>query len=93
LTLLATTPPAQPAGDIQINVSINGDARHCVGAGSGLRMLGNPIKHRQLQDGHALPFAELRHQHMASIRKFDRIMVTMRNIRVDLAEFPNPEID
>jgi hypothetical protein len=30
---------------------------------------------------------------MASIWKFDRVMVTMRNIRVDLAEFSNPEID
>jgi hypothetical protein len=56
-------------------------------------MLRNPINHRQLQDGRALPFAELRYQHMTSIWKFDRIMVTMRNIRVDLAEFPNPEID
>ena len=36
---------------------------------------------------------EQRHQHVASIWKFDRIMVTMRNIRFYGAEFSHPEID
>jgi hypothetical protein len=91
LTLLAITPPGAAGGDIQTSVSIDGDGRRCVG--SRLCMLRSSINHRQLQDGHALPFAELRHQYTASVRKFDRIMVAMRNIRVDLAEFPNPEIN
>jgi len=56
-------------------------------------VLGNSMHHGQLQHGNALPFTELRHQHTASIREFDGIMVTMRNIRIDRAEFPNPEID
>jgi hypothetical protein len=46
-----------------------------------------------LQHGRSLPLAEPRHQHVASIWKFDRIMVTMRNMRLYRAEFSHPEID
>ena len=52
----------------------------------------HPISHRQLQHGRSLPLAELRHEHMGAIWKFDRIMVTMRNIGLDRAEFAHPEI-
>lgn len=55
-------------------------------------MLTGLMNHRQLQHGDALPFGELRHQHVASIRKFDCVMMTMRNIRIDLVEFPDSEI-
>src|SRR5258708_27742476 len=41
---------------------------------------------------HSLPFRELRYEYIASIWKFDRIMVTMRNIWVYRAEFPYSEI-
>jgi hypothetical protein len=43
------------------------------------------MNHGQLQHGHSLAFRELRHEHVASIWKFNRIMVTMRNIRVSLS--------
>ena len=72
--------------------STNGYRRRRVCVGSGLRgVLRNVLNRGQLQHGHSLPLKELRHQHTASIRKFDRIMVTMRNIRVYRAEFPNSE--
>ena len=51
------------------------------------------LNHRQLQHGCVLPFAEQRHQHLASIRKFDRVMVPMRNVLVRRAEFSHSEID
>jgi hypothetical protein len=35
------------------------------------------MNHGQLQHGRSLAFSELRHQHVASIWKFNRIMVTM----------------
>lgn len=74
-------------------ISIDGN-RRCRGRlGSGLRVLRNLMNHGQLQHGYSLPFGELRHEHIASIWKFDRIMVTMRNVRVHYAEFPNTEID
>jgi len=73
--------------------STSGYRRRRVCIGSGLRVLRNPMDHGQLQHGHSLPFRELRHQHIASIWKFDRIMVTMRNIWLYRAEFPNSEID
>ena len=53
-----------------------------------MRVLRNLMNHGQLQHGHSLAFSELRHEHVASIWKFNRIMVTMRNIRVYRAEFP-----
>ncbi len=53
-------------------------------------MLRNLMNHGQLQHGHSLAFSELRHEHVASIWKFNRIMVTIRNIRVYRAEFPQP---
>src|SRR5664280_472188 len=50
------------------------------------------MNNRQLQHGHSLAFSELRHEHVASVWKFNRIMVTMRNIRVYRAEFSYAEI-
>jgi hypothetical protein len=88
-------PPAGTGGDIHAttSVSVDGD-RPCRGClGSRVRVLGNLMNHRQLQHGRALPFTELRHQHVTSIWKFDRIMVTMRDIRIYRAEFPDAEID
>ena len=35
------------------------------------------MRDRQLQNGGALALAELRHQHIASIRKLDRIVVAL----------------
>jgi hypothetical protein len=74
-------------------ISVNGDRRRRRRAGSGLRVLRSLMSHGQLQHGYSLPFGELRHEHIASIWKFDRIMVTMRNVRVHYAEFPHSEID
>jgi hypothetical protein len=51
------------------------------------------MQHRQLQHAHALAFAEQRDQHMASVGKFDRVMVLVRNVRIDRAELSDPEID
>jgi hypothetical protein len=51
------------------------------------------MHYRQLQHSGALPFAELRHQHVASIREFDRIVMSMRNMRIDCAKFSDPETD
>jgi hypothetical protein len=64
--------------------------RVCIG--SGLRALRNLMNHGQLQHGDSLPFRELGYEYIASIWKFDRIMVTMRNILVYRAEFPYSEI-
>ena len=84
-------PRAGTAG-IHTTILTNGDRRRRVCVGSGLRVLRNLMNHRQLQHGHSLPFSELRHEHVASVWKFNRIMVTMRNIRVYRAEFSYPEI-
>jgi hypothetical protein len=46
----------------------------------------------QLQHGHSLPFKELRYEHAASIWKFDRIMVAIRNVLVYRPELPHSEI-
>jgi hypothetical protein len=72
--------------------STSGYRRRRVCIGSGLRVLRNLMNHGQLQHGHSLPFRELRYEYIASIWKFDRIMVTMRNIWVYRAEFPYSEI-
>ena len=50
-------------------------------------------QHRQLQHGRALALAEQRHQHAAAVGKFDRVMVTVRHMAVDLAELADAEID
>src|SRR5436190_12104808 len=60
--------------------------------GTRLRALGL-LHHRQLEHRHALAFTEQRHQHMASVRKLDRIVVPIRYMRVDSGEFSDPEID
>jgi len=72
--------------------STSGYRRRRLCIGSGLRVLCNLMNHGQLQHGDSLPFRELRYEYIASIWKFDRIMVTMPNIWVYRAEFPHPEI-
>jgi len=72
--------------------STSGYRRRRLCIGSGLRVLCNLMNHGQLQHGDSLPFRELRYEYIASIWKFDRIMVTMPNIWVYRAEFPHSEI-
>ena len=55
--------------------------------------LGERLSYRHLQHGGPLPFAELRHQHVAAVRKFDRVMVTVRDMRIDLVEFADAVVD
>jgi hypothetical protein len=93
LTVPDATPPVGTSGDISTAISIDGDRRRPGCAGSRLLGLDMLMNHGQLQHGRSLPFRKLRHQHIASIRKFDRIMVTVRNIRVDRAKLPHSEID
>ena len=45
-----------------------------------------------MQHGRALAFAKLRHQHMASIRKFDCVMVTIGHFGFDLVELADPPV-
>ena len=58
-----------------------------------MRVLCRLLRHRQLQHGGALALAEQGNQHMGPIGKFDRIVVAMRDIRIDRAEFSHPRID
>src|SRR5215467_945312 len=48
---------------------------------------------RQLQNRRALTLAQLSHQHVAAVRKLDRVVVSVRHMRVDLAELAHPAID
>ena len=84
-----------PAGprDARTTISINDDRRRRARVAGGLRVGRNLLNHRQLQHGHSLPFKELRYEHTASIWKFDRIMVAMRNVWVYRAEFPHSEVN
>jgi hypothetical protein len=68
-----------------------GDGRRYVDAGNGRCGFNSPLNHGQLQHSHALPFTEQRHQHAASIRKFDRIMVPIRRMLIYDAEFSDAE--
>src|SRR5258708_2273571 len=86
------SPPAGTSGATQITTSTDGQRPCRARLGGGLGVFARLMNHRQLQHGCALALGELRHQHMASVRKFDRIMVAMRNVGVDLAEFSDPEI-
>src|SRR5258708_27705765 len=86
------SPPAGTSGATQITTSTDGQRLCRARLGGGLGVFARLMNHRQLQHGCALALGELRHQHMASVRKFDRIMVAMRNVGVDLAEFSDPEI-
>ena len=83
---------ARPA---QLISSTGGKRRRRRRAGSGrLRSLAGRLRHHgQLQHGGALPLAEQRHQHMAAVRKLDRIMVAVGHVPVDLAELADAEID
>ena len=51
------------------------------------------MRDRQLQNGGALALAQLCHQHIIAVRKLDRIMVSIRDVRIDLAEFSHSAID
>lgn len=50
------------------------------------------IGHGQLQHRRSLPLGEMRHEDAASIWKFDRVMMTVRNIRIYRAELPDPKV-
>ncbi len=45
---------------------------------------------RKLQHGHALALAKLGHQHERAVGEFDRVMVTVRDMRIDHAELADP---
>ena len=60
---------------------------------SGLRVRRGLLNHRQLQYSRSLSFEELCYEHTASIRKFDSIMVTIRNVLVYRTEFPHSEVN
>jgi hypothetical protein len=51
-------------------------------------MLGERLCHRQLQHRCPLTFAKLRHQHEAAVGKFDRVMMTVANMRIDGLNLP-----
>lgn len=74
-------------------ISINEDRGRHACVASRLRMSRNRLNHRQLKYCHALSFEELRHEHVGAIRKFDRIMVAIRNALVYRAELPHSEIN
>jgi hypothetical protein len=79
------SPANLSGGDISHDRLTGGDRRRDrrLGRRSGLRR--RLLPHGQLQHGYALTLAELRHQYVAPIRKLDRIMMTMRNTRLDCA--------
>jgi hypothetical protein len=78
--------------DFSAQKSDSGRCQLAFGNRRRLLHVGRAVRHDgQLQYGRALTFGELRYQHPAAIRKFDRIMVTVRNMRVDRAEFSDPE--
>ncbi|PJG56841.1 hypothetical protein CVM73_04325 [Bradyrhizobium forestalis] len=64
--------------------------------GDNLRLvlaLAEGLGYRQLQHGRALAFDELRHQHVFAVGKFDRVMMAIGNVRVDLAELADAGVD
>lgn len=67
-----------------------------VALGDDLRLvlaLAERLGHGQLQHGCTLSFDELRHQDVFAVGKFDRVVVTIGNVRVDLAEFADARVD
>ncbi|MGY4371023.1 hypothetical protein ACVW1A_007088 [Bradyrhizobium sp. LB1.3] len=50
-------------------------------------------RHRQLQHGRALSFDKLGHQHVFAVGEFDRVMMAVGNVRIDLAELADTGID
>src|SRR3954451_6951524 len=48
---------------------------------------------RQLQHGDALAFAELGHQHVTAISKFDGVVMPIGNIGIDLVELADARVD
>ncbi|MYV82821.1 hypothetical protein GTH44_13270 [Bradyrhizobium japonicum] len=71
-----------------------GDGRPVVGDDLRLVLaLAERLGHRQLQHGRALAFDQLRHQHGFAVGEFDRIMMAIGNVRIDLAELADARID
>jgi hypothetical protein len=68
-----------------------GNGRRCVDAGNERFGFRSPMNHGQLQHSHALSFTEQCHQHAASIRKLDRIMVPIRRMLICDAELSHAE--
>ena len=88
-------PCPQPAG-LSPKLSSRASAqeqRRCGGPLDDCCALGKRLGNRHLQHGGPLPFAELRQQHVAAVRKFDRVMVTVRDVRIDLVEFSDAIFD
>ncbi|HWF45976.1 MAG TPA: hypothetical protein VG168_03135 [Bryobacteraceae bacterium] len=52
-----------------------------------------PLRCWQLKHSRSLAFFEASQKHTGSVRKLDRIMVTVRGIRVERTEFADPDID
>jgi hypothetical protein len=55
-----------------------------------LRMIGRVRTRRQLKNGRVLPFAQNREQNDFAIRKFNRVVVSMRIVCVYLSEADEP---
>src|ERR1700751_4288599 len=91
----ATAPPDIAGGTIDCAKQISTDRQPpCRGrCFRRMRRRRYGMRDRQLEHAHPLPFAEQGHQHMASIRKFDRVVVTIVNMRVNGVELSDTEID
>ncbi|BAC50093.1 bll4828 [Bradyrhizobium diazoefficiens USDA 110] len=55
--------------------------------------LAGRLGHRQLQHGRALAFDELRHEYVFAVGEFDRVMMAIGNVRIDLAELADAGVD
>jgi competence protein ComEC len=73
--------------------SVDGERRPRRRLDRRLRLVRGPMRRGQLENGCALSFAQLRHQDVAAVGKFDRVMMSVRDQRIDLAEFSDAGID
>ena len=85
-------PPQETADVMSILGNRNGGRRTCAHTCLLCRRR-DALGYRQLQDRYPLSFAELRHQHSVSVWKFDRVMMTMRNGRINDTELSHPKFD
>jgi hypothetical protein len=70
---------------------VSGDRsrRRVMGGGAAYGLL----NHGKLQHGRTLSFAQQRHEHTASVRKFDRVVMPIWDVLVDRGEFSHLKID
>jgi hypothetical protein len=73
--------------------SVDGERRRRGRPHSRLRLVCGAMRCGHLQHGCALAFAELGHQHVAAVGKFDRVMMPFRDQRIDLAEFSHAGVN